>query len=297
MNTLIAGGTGFLGTALRQRLQANGHRVRTLTRRARNSDEVQWSPGAGDTRWTAALDDADVVINLAGESIAGARWTAARKAAIRNSRVQATRALVSAIATARRPPAVFVSSSAVGVYGLRGDEPLTEDAAVGSDFLAGICREWESLALEAASRARVVLLRTGLVLARDGGALPQMALPFRVFAGGPVGTGRQHMSWISRTDWLGMVTWALATSAASGPINLTAPTPVTNAEFARVLGRVLRRPSFVPAPAFALRLALGEMADALILGGQRVLPARATALGYRFEHPTLESALREIYRA
>jgi len=192
---------------------------------------------------------------------------------------------------------VFVSSSAIGFYGVHGDEVITEESPAGSDFLASLCRDWETLALEASSRSRIVLLRSGLVLAREGGALPQLALPFRLFAGGPVGTGRQFMSWISLTDWTGVVQWVLTRNHVSGPLNLTAPTPVTNGEFARVLGRVLGRPSFVPTPASAVRFALGELADALILGGQRVVPTRAQALGYEFKHETLEPALRKIYGA
>ena len=241
------------------------------------------------------VDGADAVINLAGESIAGGRWTHARKKAIRDSRVQATSALVTALATAARRPPVFLSASAIGIYGNRGDEPLTEDSSAGSDFLADVCRDWERLALEAAPASRVVPLRTGLVLDRRGGALPQLALPFRLFVGGPVGSGRQYMSWIHIDDWVAMVQWALTTSAVSGAINLTAPTPVTNAEFSRTLGRVLHRPAFMRAPAMALRLVLGEMADALVLGGQRVLPARAQTMRYTFTYDRLASALQAIY--
>jgi uncharacterized protein (TIGR01777 family) len=302
MTILVAGGTGFLGTALSERLRADGHRVIVLTRRPRTLHEIQWSPAERPLHedrppeWIRAIDGADAVINLAGESIAGRRWTQARKHAIRASRVEATRALVAAITTATHIPPVFISSSAIGIYGSLGDQPVTEQASPGDDFLASVCRDWEALALEATATSRVVLLRTGLVLAREGGALPQLALPFTLFAGGPVGTGRQYMSWISVTDWVGMVRWALSTSSVSGPLNLTAPSPVTNAQFARVLGRVLHRPALIPAPSFALRIALGEMADALILGGQRVLPAKAQALGFEFAHTTLEPALRDIYR-
>ena len=209
--------------------------------------------------------------------------------------MEPTVSLVSAIAAATRPPAVFISSSAVGFYGVRGDEVITEETPAGTDFMASLCRDWETRALEASSRSRTVLLRSGVVLAREGGALPQLALPFRLFAGGPVGTGQQYLSWISLADWIGIVRWTLTKNHVSGPLNLTAPAPVTNAEFASTIGRVLGRPSFVPTPAFAVRFALGELADALILGGQRVVPTRATALGYEFKHETLEHALREIY--
>jgi uncharacterized protein (TIGR01777 family) len=296
MTFLIAGGSGFLGTALARALRAAGHRASILTRQPRRDGDVLWTTSPNDTAWRHALERADIVINLAGESIAGSRWTDERKRAIRASRIAATGALVSAIMAASRPPAAFISSSAIGIYGIHGDEVITEESAPGSDFLADVCRDWETLALEASARTRVVLLRSGMVLARDGGALPRLALPFRLFVGGPVGTGQQYMSWIGLEDWLGLVQWVAAKNHVTGPLNLTAPTPVTNSEFARVLGRVLGRPALLPAPAFALRFALGELADALILGGQRVVPARAQALGYEFRHRTLEDALQAIYR-
>src|SRR5262245_12355027 len=295
MTLLIAGGSGFLGSALTKAFRAAGHRVMILTRRPQRDGDVLWSTKATDTSWRHALERSDAVINLAGESIAGRRWTAERKREIRASRMEPTQSLISAIAAASRPPAVFVSASAVGFYGVHDDEALTEQSPAGTDFLGSLCRDWETLAIQASSRSRVVLLRTGLVLARDGGALPQLAVPFRFFAGGPVATGRQYMSWISLTDWIGLVQWTLTRNHVTGPLNLTAPSPVTNAEFAQTLGRVLGRPSFVPVPAFAMRLALGELADALILSGQRVLPARVQALGYEFMHETLEPALRGIY--
>jgi uncharacterized protein (TIGR01777 family) len=295
MTLLIAGGSGFLGTALARAFRGAGHRVMILTRRPRREGDVLWSTKPTDTSWRHALDRSDAVINLAGVSIAGRRWSAERKRELRASRMQPTQSLVSAIAVASRPPAVFISSSAVGIYGVRGDEVITEETPPGDDFLAALCRDWETLAIGASSRSRVVLLRSGVVLGRDGGALPQLALPFRLFAGGRVGTGHQYLSWISLADWIGMVQWTLTRNHVSGPLNLTAPAPVTNAEFARTIGRVLHRPSFVPTPAFAVRFALGELADALILGGQRVVPTRAMALGYEFKHETLEAALREIY--
>ena len=294
MKIVIAGGSGFLGRALIKTLP--GDDIRILTRRPRNSTDIAWSPTDVEGAWRANVDGADAVVNLAGEGIADRRWTPERKAAIRDSRVTATRALVNAITAARTPPPVFISSSAIGIYGNRGDEQLDEDSTLGSDFLADVCRAWESEANAASTVTRVVLLRTGVVLARGGGALPQMAMPFKFFVGGRVGTGRQYMSWIHLDDWVGLVGWALADQRVNGPVNLTAPNPVTNADFTRALGRAMRRPALIPAPAFALRLAFGEMADALLLGGQKVLPQRAQRLGFNFRYPTLDRALAAIYK-
>jgi uncharacterized protein len=297
MRVVVAGGTGFLGGALVRRLRTDGHDVIVLTRRPSGDGQLAWSPGTppGGQPWAHAIDGAGAVVNLAGESIAGGRWTSARKQAIRESRVTATRSLAEAIVSSAQPPRVLLSGSAVGIYGSRGDETLTEQSPTGTGFLAEVGRAWEQEALGAAAVTRVVLLRTALVLGQGGGALPQLALPFRLGVGGPVGSGQQYLSWIHLDDWVSMARWALDTAAVSGPLNATAPGPVTNAEFARVLGRVLRRPAWLPAPAFALRLALGEMADALVLEGQRVLPARARELGFTFEHPTIDGALRAIY--
>jgi uncharacterized protein len=293
MRIVVSGGSGFLGSALVDRLRQE-HEVTVLTRRPRTAGDAAWSPDEPAGAWARAVAAADAVINLAGESLADGRWTAERKEAIRHSRVAATRAIVGVIRRASTAP-LLLSASAIGIYGPRGDEALTEDTPPGSDFLASVCKEWEAEAQQAGDATRVVLLRTGLVLAADGGALPQLALPFKLFAGGPLGSGRQYWSWIHRDDWVEMVRWAILTEALRGPLNLTAPQPETNAQFARTLGEVLRRPSLVPTPAFALRLALGEMADAAILSGQRVLPARAQALGYAFRYPTLRAALDAIY--
>lgn len=296
MRIVVAGGTGFLGSHLTGRLRNNGHEVRVLTRTPRSEDHVKWDPTGSTDSWSAILDNADSIINLTGEPIAPKRWTPARKTALRDSRVRSTRTLVDAMKRSPRPPALLINASAIGIYGPHGDEPLTEDSPCGTDFLATLGKAWEAEAQAAASIARVVLLRTGLVLDKGGGALGQMALPFYFMAGGRLGSGAQNMSWIHREDWTAMVIWAMTTAAVSGPLNVTAPLPVTNLEFARTLGRVLGRPSFVPTPAFALRIALGELADALI-GGQRVLPAKAQSLGFRFRYPELEPALRAIYRA
>lgn len=296
MSTIvIAGGTGLLGSALLEALRHDGHRVVVLTRHPRHEHEVRWSPGTDDSSWASTLNGADAVINLAGTSIASGRWTAARKASIHQSRTHATRALVNAIADAPQPPSVFISGSAVGYYGVRGDEPATEATPPGSDFLADVCREWEAIANEASTRSRVVLVRSGVVFAREGGALPQLVLPFRLFAGGPAGSGTQFVSWIHLHDWVALVKWALASAAIAGPLNATAPTPVTNEDLSHTIGRVLGRPSFLRAPSFALRLILGEMADALVLGGQRVIPDVARRHGFVFRYPTVEPALRAIY--
>jgi uncharacterized protein len=294
---VIAGGSGFLGSALVNGWRADGHRVLVLTRHPRRTDEIGWTPGSDDNGWTAALDGAEAVVNLAGEGIADKRWTADRKAAILDSRIRATRAIVAGIKGRPTPPRVLISASAIGIYGSdRGDEPLTEDSPTGDDFLADVCRRWEAEAAPASAFTRLVLLRTGVVLAKQGGALPQMALPFRLFAGGKVGSGRQYISWIHLADWLAMVRQAVADAGMSGPLNLTAPSPVTNAAFSDALGRALHRPAFTAAPAFALRLALGEMAG-LLLGGQRVLPARAQDHGFEFRFPTVDVALQNIYAA
>ena len=292
---MIAGGSGFLGTTLTRDWRAAGHDVVVLTRRPRRDGDVAWAPDGSDQQWRAVIDGAGAVVNLAGEGIADQRWTAARKAAILDSRVRATQAIVAAIDAARVKPRTLISGSAIGIYGNRADEPLAEESPTGSDFLADVCRAWEAAAAPAAAATRVVLLRTGVVLAKDAGALPQMALPFRFFAGGPLGSGRQYLSWIHLADWTAMVQWAMATDAVTGPLNVTAPAPATNAEFARALGRAIRRPAVMPAPSFALRLGLGEMADALLLGGQRVLPAKAERLGFAFRYPALDAALRDIY--
>jgi uncharacterized protein len=294
MRFAIAGGSGLLGRRLTERLQRDGHTVSVLTRRPRRPGDVAWNPDAAHGPWVRAVGTADAVINLAGESIAGGRWTAARKATLRDSRIRTTRALAAAIRASNPRPRAFLSGSAIGIYGPHGDEPVTEDTTPGSDFLSKLAVAWEQEAMAAAGATRVVLLRTGVVFTREGGALPQMTLPFRLFAGGPVGSGRQQVSWIHIDDWVDMVRWALDASSIRGPINVTAPEPVSNAELARAIGRVLRRPAIIPAPAFALRLALGEMAD-VVLNGQRVLPAKALAHGFTFGHPEVEGALRAIY--
>lgn len=306
MRTVIAGGSGFLGGSLSRTLAAAGHEVRVLSRSApRVASAEPWSdrPGVASAWWsgTAELEGwaslvngADAVVNLAGESIAEGRWTDQRKRQLEDSRIASTRAIGMAMAASEQRPRVLVNASAIGYYGSRGDEVLTESSPPGDDFLGRLAVRWEDEAARAAgSDMRLVLLRTGIVLARDGGALAKMITPFRLFAGGPIGSGRQYMSWIHLGDWTGLVLWLLE-GALAGPVNATAPAPVPNAEFARELGVALRRPSFVPTPAVALRITLGEMADALLLGGQRVVPARALEAGFRFRYPALASALDDL---
>lgn len=299
MRIVIAGGSGFLGTALTHALATSNHDVTILTRQAAPSGAprrtfVTWVPDGTAGSWAATLDGADAVINLAGESIAARRWSAAQKRRIRESRLLATQSLTAAIRRSSRPAGVFVSGSAVGYYGDRGDETLTEASPPGRDFLADVARAWEEEAAKVADITRVVLIRTGIVLDREGGALQKMLPPFRMFVGGPLGSGRQYMPWIHKADWVRMVVWALSHEGARGPVNATGPLPVTNAEFSRALGRALHRPSVMPAPSFALRLALGEMADALLLSSQRVLPVRATDLGFSFTYGTIDDALARV---
>jgi uncharacterized protein (TIGR01777 family) len=299
MGIVIAGGTGFLGRPLATALGTDLVILSRQPGRPPNEPRarvIQWTPDGTAGPWASVVDGADAVINLAGESIAGARWTDARKRWILQSRLLATRSLVEAMAHAASPPPVFVSGSAVGYYGALGDEIVAEDRSPGADFLAGVCVQWEAEAMRAASpRTRVVCIRTGLVLERDGGALPKMLPPFWLGAGGPVGSGRQYWSWIHRKDWIDLVRFAIRTDQAAGALNATAPNPVTNADFARALGRSIGRPSFVPTPGIALKLLLGEMAEALLLSGQRVVPSRAERLGYAFAFPDLAGALRAIF--
>ncbi|HEX5111167.1 MAG TPA: TIGR01777 family oxidoreductase [Vicinamibacterales bacterium] len=295
MKITVAGGSGFLGRALTSALRSSGHSVAVLTRHPRESADVAWSPHNPSAPWTGRVRESDVVVNLAGESIAGQRWTAHRKAVLRDSRLMATSALASAILASPHPP-VFVSGSAVGFYGTPGAAPLTESSPSGTGFLAALCRDWEAAALEASRATRVVLLRSGVVLATNGGALPQLARPFWFLAGGPVGSGAQYVSWIHLDDWVSMTAWAIAENGISGPLNLTAPNPVTNAELAGSLASVIHRPALVRTPAVAVRLAVGEMADEAILNGQRVLPAKAMAAGFAFHYPTIDAALQAIYK-
>ena len=312
MKVVVAGGTGFLGRPLCEGFAEDAHEVIVLSRAlppgasaheagtgVPGITRVGWLPDGRAGDWARHIEGADAVVNLSGESIAAGRWTPEQKTRLRESRLLATRSLADAILATARAPRVFVSGSAVGYYGFAaGDQIFTERAPDAADFLGALSAEWESEAQRAArSETRVVLLRTGVVLDRDGGALPRMRLPFRLFAGGPIGSGRQYVSWITRLDWLALVRWAIETPEVTGPVNATAPVPVTNTEFSRALGRALGRPSWLPAPAFMLRLMLGEMADALLIGGQRVVPKRALELGFEFRCPEIDRAFRAIFEA
>ena len=294
MRIVIAGGSGFLGRALRRTLGAAGHQVDILTRRPRagRSDELPWVPNGASGPWAQALEGAGAVVNLAGEGIADKRWTAARKQALLSSRLDATSSLVKAMAELKTPPGVFVSASGVGYYGPTGDEPIAEGAPAGRDFLGEMASDWEAAAAPAEAFSRLVLLRTGLVMGSEG-ALGKMLLPFKLGVGGRLGSGTQWMPWISVDDWAGLTARLIVDDTARGAFNLCGPAPVTNAEFTRTLGRVLHRPTIFPVPAFALKLALGELSDAL-LTGQRAVPEKALALGYQFRHATLEAALRSV---
>lgn len=297
MELVIAGGTGFIGSALCPRLLERGHSLTVLTRSlspavpSPSKRWITWVPGSLGA-WEGALDGADGVINLTGESIAAGRWTQRRKDTIRLSRIKTTQALVAAIAKAKEKPKFLLNASAVGYYGPHGDEMLTEETGPGNDFLARVCVEWEEEAKRAESYGlRVIRLRTGIVLGRGGGALAKMVPPFKLFAGGPLGTGRQWMSWIQIADEVGLILFLMDNPDAHGAVNATAPNPATMKEFCKTLGQVLGRPSWAPVPAFVLRLLLGEMAD-MLLTGQRVLPAAAQRLGYSFHYPTLYEALQ-----
>ena len=289
----ITGATGLIGSALVERLRAHGHTVRRLVRSPRDAREgdVVWDAERSELA-TPALRGVDAVVNLAGAPIAK-RWTAERRRDIRNSRVAGTQSLARAIAAMEPRPRVLLNASAVGYYGSRGDEVLSESSAPGSGFLAGVTVEWErATAAAAEAGARVVLLRTGVVLSAKGGALAKMLPPFRLGMGGPLGSGEQWMSWIALEDHLHAMEHALFVDSVSGPVNLVSPNPVRNLHFATTLGRVLTRPAVIPVPAMALELLYGEMARETILASQRALPAALSASGFDFQYPTLEGALR-----
>lgn len=291
---VIAGGTGFLGQKLAVRLRTAGHEVRILTRRkATDGSEITWRPDGSPGSLPGVLSGVDVVVNLAGENIAARRWSFAQKQLLRSSRILPTRTLATAIAQCDRPPRVFISGSGVGYYGPHGDEPVTEATAPGSDFFGRLAVDWEQEARAAEGKTRLVIVRSGLSMAADGGALQKMLLPFKLGLGATLGSGTQYFPWVHVDDWTALVTWMIDHDHVAGTFNATAPSPVTNEQFARTLGRVLGRPVLFRAPAFALRIGLGELADAL-LTGQRALPAHAERLGFQFMYPALEPALRSL---
>ena len=286
-----------------------GHRGHDLTRLVRPGTELRrptvtpsrelpqipWNPQSG--LLNSHAEGVDAIIHLAGASIAGHRWTPAWKRELRDSRISATRSLIASLRRLRRPPQIFIAASAIGYYGNRGDEELTESSPAGTDFLAQLSVDWEAESGRAAELGtRVVILRFGVILSKQGGALPRMALPFRLGIGGRIGSGRQWMSWVTLEDIVGIIAFALETNLLSGPANAVSPNPANNAEFTRTLGRVLHRPTIFPVPPFALRLVLGEMADSLLLSSQKVYPTRLQRLGYHFVHPDLEPALAAVFK-
>jgi len=301
MRVVIAGGSGFLGRALIGRLTRDGHQVVILSRgdgaliAKAGVRVVSWTPNGESGPWAAEIDDADAVVNLAGAGIADRRWTKARKQLLHDSRIQSTQSLAAAVRAAQVRPRVFVQAGGVGIYGAHEhDRTFDESSAFGSDFLATLCITWEEAASPlAALGCRVVVMRNGVVLSRRGGALARMLPAFRMFVGGRIASGSQFMSWIHLDDWIGMTMWAVENQAVSGPINATAPNPVTNAEFSRALGRALHRPSWAPVPGFVLRLIFGELATDCLILGQRVLPRRTLELGYRFRFDRIDDALAD----
>jgi len=301
MKILITGSTGLVGTALTQDLQRAGNTVCRLVRPGTSTQtignsqgfDVNWNPATGELGGAAV--GADAVVNLAGASIAEKRWTPQRKQLLRSSRIDTTRALVQALAKMSARPRVLISASATGIYGNCGDETLTEASQPGDDFLSEIAKEWESESLKAeALGIRVVRARLGVILSKQGGALPQMMRPFQFGVGGKIGSGKQWMSWITLDDAVAILRLALENANITGPLNVVSPQPVTNTEFTKLLAAVLHRPALFPAPAFALRLLLGELADALLLSSQRVQPAQLQKLNYQFTHPDLAAALATI---
>lgn len=300
MKILVTGATGLVGSALVEALSREGHMVCRLVRPqtrtkggTAGSFDVAWDPETGELGGAAV--GADAVVNLAGASIAGGRWTEARKRVLRTSRVDLTRTLVAALAKMNAKPGVLISASAIGFYGNRGEEILVEASPAGSGFLAGVTKDWEAEALGAeAFRTRVVIARLGIILARQGGALPKMMLPFRFGVGGRIGSGKQWMSWVALEDVVEVLKLALRDPMVRGQINVVSPEPVTNAAFTKELAGALYRPALFPAPAFALKLVMGEMADALLLASQRVVPGMLSRLSYRFLYPQLGQALQKI---
>ena len=299
MKIVITGATGFIGSILADRLWKQSHSLALLSRRppaeigVTQKEWFPWTPGASG-EWEEAIDGADGVINLAGEPIAGKRWSEAQKQKMRSSRIDSTRSLVNAIAKAQNKPKFLLSASAVGYYGPHGDETIAESTPPGNDFLARLCVDWEAEAKQAeAHGVRVAIVRTGIVLDRGQGALKKMVPPFKMFLGGPLGSGNQWMPWIHIEDEIGLLSFLMENENARGAFNATSPNPVTMEAFAKALGQVLNRPSWVSVPPSALALMVGEMAD-MLLTGQRAIPEAALKLDYAFKYPTIGEALKSL---
>ena len=296
MNIAITGSTGLIGSALESSLTTSGHQVVRMVRTPVRSaaKEICWDPSAGKIN-TAALEGIDAVVHLAGKSIAGGRWTPQKKRRIRESRIKGTSLLAESLARLSKPPKVLICASAIGYYGDRGQEILTEESRSGTGFLPDVCREWENAAGPAAEKGiRVVITRIGMVLSAAGGALATMLPAFRLGLGGRIGSGNQYMSWIAIDELVDIIRHAIQTESLHGPINAVAPRPVTNLEFSKALGHLLSRPTILFLPSFAARFLLGEMADELLLASTRVVPARLEASGYKFRFSLLEDALRHV---
>jgi uncharacterized protein len=306
MRVIITGGTGLIGRALANSLAQDQHEVIVLSRAPNTAEGLdksvrleQWDAHSA-RGWGALADGAGAIVNLAGESIAGehfppSRWTPERKKRILESRLNAGKAVVEAVNSASNKPSVLIQSSAVGYYGVHGDEDITEDHAAGSDFLADVCRQWESCTIEVEMmEVRRVVTRTGLVLSSKGGVLPMMAIPFRLFVGGAIGSGKQQIPWIHLHDEIRALRFLIDTPNASGAFNLAAPAPLSNAGFSKALGRALGRPCYFPTPGFAFKIAFGELAM-LLLEGQRAVPKRLQDMGFQFHHPEAEGALRDLF--
>lgn len=295
MTIAISGASGLIGSVIANRLTSDGRGIIRLVRHPTDEpDAAHWDPTGGLVD-LAKLDGIDALIHLAGENIASGRWTDERKRAIRDSRVNGTRTLFESLSRMDRPPMTILCASAVGFYGDRGDERLTEESESGKGFLAEVCRDWESAARDAApTGSRLVHLRFGVVLSADDGMLPRLLPVFRAGMGGPVGGGDQYMSWVAIDDVVRIVERVLSDEQIVGAINVVAPQPVTNREFGKTLGHVIGRPAVVPTPAFAVRLAMGKMADELVLASTRAIPARLDRAGHEFAFPTLETALRHV---
>lgn len=290
----ISGKSGLVGSALARSLSLAEKKILNVTRdtNARSINDVIWSPNSGIVN-PGRLQGADAFVHLAGENIATGRWNDTKKRRIRNSRVDGTNVIASTLAKLERRPSVLVCASAIGFYGDRGMKVLTESAGAGTGFLAEVCEDWEAATRPAEEAGiRVVHLRIGVIISRDGGALPQMLTPFKLGVGGRIGNGRQYWSWVSLEDVVGSIEHVINTETIRGPVNCVSPEPVTNEEFTKTLGSVLRRPTVFPMPAFAARLALGEMANYLLLSSARVIPERLESTGYHFHHPNLKDALQ-----